>query len=185
MTSIEVAFLCAIFALYLSECLHWVGSSEQAFTRLSARQWKTWRIDPLSFTLAGRKPVLAAPFLLRPGFIRTLLTDADADRTLRKVGRRLDRMVLLLTLCRAQAVLLLVYLPLLIVLHRLAAGWPIFLSVLLAVHVALSVIAIRTLRHSKAISWLTAAGSIALNPVGATRALDLLAQHLFDAERLP
>jgi hypothetical protein len=183
LTSIEIAFLCAIFALYLSECLHWVGSSEQAFTRLSAREWKTWRIEPLSFTLAGRTPVLAAPFLLRPGFVRTPLTNVDPDRTLRKVARRLDRMVLLLTLCRVQAVLLLIYLPLLIVLHRLASVWPVFLSALLVVHVALSIIAIQALRRSKATSWLTAAGSIALNPLGATRALDLLAQNFFDADQ--
>jgi hypothetical protein len=185
-TSIETAFLCAIFALYLSECLYWVGPGEQAFTRLAARQWKVWRIEPLSFTLAGRIPVLADPLLLRPGFIRTPLTEADADeRTLRKVARRLNRMVLLLTLCRAQAVLLLVYLPLLIVFHRLTAVWPVFLCVLLAVHVSLSAIAIQALRRSKAITWLTAAGSIALNPLGAIRALDLLSQHFFDQEHLP
>ena len=184
MTSIETAFLCAIFALYLSECLYWVGRSEQAFTRLAAQQWKVWRIAPLSFTLAGRTPVLADPLLLRPGFIRTPLTEGDPDeRTLRKVARRLDRMVLLLTLCRAQALLLLVYLPLLVVFHRLTAVWPIFLSVLLAVHVSLSTIAIQALRRSKAITWLTAAGSIALNPLGATRALDLLSQHFFDESR--
>jgi hypothetical protein len=185
LTTIDIAFLCAIFALYLSDCIYWVEPGEQAFTRLPAQQWKAWRIEPLSFTLANRTPIVAAPFLLRPGFIRTPLTDAVNERTLRKVARRLDRMILLLTLCRAQAFLLLIYLPLLIVLHRLTAIWPLFLGVLMAVHIPLSIIAIQALRASKAISWLTAASSIALNPLGATRAFDAISQAFFDQETKP
>ncbi len=184
MTSIEIAFLCAIFVLYLSYCIHWVGHNEQAFTRVSATEWKAWKIEPLSFTLAGKMPVIAAPFLIRPGFIRLPQTEALPDeRALHKIAKRLDRMYFLLTLCRAQAFLLLVYLPLLIVLHRLSELWPIFVAILFIVHASLSFLAVSALRRSKAVSWLTAATSIVLNPLGATIALDAISQAFFHQEQ--
>lgn|GEM_PF-2619357 len=183
MTVTETAFLCAIYALYASDCIYWLRPGEQCLTRAPGDGWTPHTISPLSFTLAGRRPLIAAPFLIRPAFIRTTLAAGDpSPRTLRKIARRLDRLYLLLTLCRCQAFLLLIYLPLLLVLHRLVAVWPLMLSFLLVTHIALSAIAIRALRSANAASLLTSATSIALNPLGATRALDILSQAFFDQE---
>jgi hypothetical protein len=183
-TVTETAFLCAIYALYASDCIYWLRPGEQGLTRASADGWNSHTIDSLSFTLAARRPLIVAPFLIRPAFVRTTLTTGEpSPRTLRKVARRLDRLHLLLTLCRCQAFLLLVYLPLLLVLHRLVAVWPLLLALLLVTHIALSAVAIRALRSANAVSWFTAASSIALNPLGATRALDILSQAFFDQEQ--
>jgi hypothetical protein len=170
--------------MYLYDCVYWLAPDEQAFTRTPGDGWKTWQRGPMSFTLLGRTPVLAAPLLVRPGFIRVRCAK-DSERVLRKVGRRLNALELLLVLCRTQTILLLVYLPALILLHRLDALWPYFLGIVLFVHILLCILAIRPLRRSKSNSWRTAATSIALNPLGATRAFDAISQALFDHEKAP
>jgi len=178
-------FLCALFIMYLYDCVYWLGPDEQAFTRTSSDGWKTWQRGPMSFTLLGRIPVVAAPLLVHPGFIRLRGADAaNSQRILRKVGRRLNALELLLVLCRTQAILLLVYLPALILLHRLEALWPYFLGVVLLLHTLLCVFAVRVLRRSKSGSWRTMVSSIALNPLGATRVFDAISQALFDHERM-
>jgi hypothetical protein len=185
MTHIETVFLCALFVLYVYDCVFWLAPDEQAFTRTAGHGWKTWRREPMSFTLLGRTPVLAAPLLVRPGFIRARgASTKDSERILHKVGRRLYALELLLVLCRTQAILLLIYLPALILLHRLDALWPYFLGVVLFVHILLCFFAIRALRRTQLDSWRTAATSIALNPLGATRAFDVISQALFDRETM-
>jgi hypothetical protein len=180
-TYIETAFLCALFVMYLYDCVYWLAPDEQAFTRTSGDGWKTWQREPMSFTLLGRTPVVAAPLLVRPGFIRARGTRTkDSERILRKVGRHLHSLELLLVLCRTQAILLLLYLPALILLHRLDALWPYFLGVVAFVHLLLCFFAVRALRRTKSGSWKTAATSIALNPLGATRSFDAISQALFD-----
>jgi hypothetical protein len=184
LTHIETIFLVAIFALYLSDCVFWLGPGEQAFTRTSRDEWKTWQRGAMSFTLLGRTPILVAPLLVHPGFIRIVPTGPPLHpRTLRNVTRRLNTLQFLLALCRTQAFLLLVYLPALIVLHRLVALWPYFLGLVLSLHAVLCVFAIRALRRSQSSSWRTAATSIVFNPLGATRVLDTISQAFFDHER--
>jgi hypothetical protein len=183
LTHIETLFLCAIFALYLSDCVYWLGPDEQAFTRTSRDDWKTWQRGAMTFTLLGRAPILVAPLLVYPGFIRMRADAALHPRTLRKVTRRLNAMQFLLAICRTQAFLLLVYLPALIVFHRLITLWPYFLGLVLLMHGVLCFFAGRALRRSKSASWRTAAGSIVFNPLGATRVLDTISQALFDQER--
>jgi len=170
--------------MYLYDCVYWLAPGEQAFTRTSGNGWKTWQRGPMSFTLLGHTPVLAAPLLLHPGFIRLRGTSTkDPARILLKVSRRLNALELLLVLCRTQAILLLVYLPALLLLHRLDALWPYLLGIVLAVHVLLCVFAIGALRRLKSSAWRTAAMSIAFNPLGATRAFDAISQALFDHQR--
>jgi hypothetical protein len=184
-THIETIFLCALFVMYLYDCVYWLAPDEQAFTRTAGDGWKTWQRQPMSFTLLGRTPVVAAPLLVRPGFIRARgASTKDSERILRKVSRRLYALELLLVLCRTQAVLLLLYLPALILLHRLEALWPYFLGVVLFIHILLCFFAIRALRHSQSNTWRTAATSIALNPLGATRVFDTISQALFDRETM-
>jgi hypothetical protein len=182
LTNTETAFLCAIYGLYLSDCIHWLGRGDIAFTRLPGRHWKVSTVEPLSFTLAGRRPLVVAPLLGRPGFIRCPAAVKPSPRDLRLVSRRLDRLDLLLTLCRLQAFLLLVNLPMLLFLHRLVAVWPMFLGLLLLLHIALCSLAICALRSANAQTWRTTAVSIALNPLGATRVFDALSQAFFDQQ---
>jgi hypothetical protein len=185
-THIETAFLCALFVMYLYDCVYWLAPDDQAVTRTSSDGWKTWQRGPMSFTLLGRIHVVAAPLLVYPGFIRLRGSNAkDSERILRKVSRRLNALELLLVLCRTQAILLLVYLPALILLHRLDALWPYFLGVVLLLHTLLCFSAVRVLRRSKSSSWRTMVYSIALNPLGATRVFDAISQALFDHERTP
>ena len=170
--------------MYLYDCVYWLAPDEQAFTRTSRDGWKTWQREAMSFTLLGRIPVLAAPLLIHPGFIRLRgASTKGPDRILRKVGRRLQALDLLLVLCRTQAILLLVYLPALLLLHRLDALWPYFLAIVLVIHLLLCLLAIGVLRRLKVTSWRTAATSIVLNPLGATRAFDAISQALFDHQR--
>lgn len=184
MTHIETVFLCALFVMYLYDCVYWFAPDEQAFTRTSRDGWKTWQREPMSFTLLGRIPVLAGPLLVHPGFIRVRgISTKDSQRILRKVSRRLNALKLLLVLCRTQTILLLVYLPALILLHQLDALWHYFLGMVLLLHTLLCFFATRVLRRSKSSSWRTAATSIALNPLGATRAFDAISQALFDHEK--
>lgn len=182
MSSIEKLFLAVLYGLYLYDCVFWIAPGQQSYTRVSASEWKQWQREPLSFTLLGRLPVLSSPFLINPGFVR--VTAAATARSLRMLAKRLNALYALLTLCRLQAFLLLVYTPVLLVLHRLASLWPWLLGSLMLSHVSLCYFAIRALRSAKPDAWLTPAASLLFNPLGATRAFDLIAQAYFDQQAL-
>jgi hypothetical protein len=174
-------FMVCLFALYFLECLFWIRRDERAFTRSSDGLWKTCSVTPLSFTLLNRAPVLAAPLLLNPGFIRTSAApQTDEARLLRRVARRLNKLWLLLALCRMQAFILLVYLPAVIFLHRLGFLWRLFVGLVIVFHLAIFVLAVHELCRVKKRGIYTTALSLACNPLGATRTLDVLSQAFFD-----
>lgn len=174
--------LAAVYAVYLLDCLVWLEPGKTGMTR-TGQGWREHTVARLSFTLAGRRPLLVDPFLLRPGFVRP---DAPpTPRVLQRVSRRMEAQWLLLLLCRCQAVLLLVYLPLLLWLHRLIAVWPIYLAMLLLLHACICFFAARALRSAAAAHRGTTLASLVVNPVGATRILTVLSQALFEQARKP
>jgi hypothetical protein len=182
MTNIERALVGTLFALYLYECVFWLSLNQKGFTRTAGADWREWQIGPQSFTLAGRTPVLVSPLLARPGFIRSAGAE-PAARILRRVGKRLDALRLLSLLCRGQAFLMLVGVPVFIFLHLLAPFWPYLLALLLPIHLVLCISVIRVLRRNKTASLYSLVTSIVLNPLGATRALDIISQHFFEEEQ--
>lgn len=169
--------LAAVYGVYLLDCLVWLKPGDTAITR-DAKGWRTHTVAPLSFTLAGHQPLFADPFLIRPGIIRP--SAAATPRVLQRVAHRLDRQWILLFLCRAQAVVLLVYLPLLLWMHRLIAAWPVYLGMLLLLHVLICIFAARALRTASAAKRGTTIASLAVNPVGATRIFTPLTQALYE-----
>ena len=168
-------------AFYLMECVFWLREDQRGFTRSSKRAWRKNSVTPLSFTLLGRRPLVVDPLFLRPGFVRTgASVGKDEDRALRRVAHRLDRLWFLLDLCRLQALTLLVYLPAIMFLHRLELLWRFELGLVGATHAAISALAICELRRVKKRGMMTAAVSLICNPLGTTRAMEILSQALFE-----
>lgn len=179
MTFAEQTLTACLFALYLVECVFWLRPDQHGFTR-GKRGWQKHSVTALSFTLLNRYPVVADPLLLRGGFVRTVSAGTDEERMLRRVGRRLDRLWLLLDLCRLQAVTLLIYLPAIMFLHHLSFLWHLVLALVITIHVAICTLAIAELRQLKKPHMTTTALSLLCNPLGATRAMDVVGQALFD-----
>ena len=189
MTGPELELLAALYLLYFYECLYWVRPDEQALTRISGEDGGAWRVHPLtrqSFTMLGRRAVLVDPLLLQPGFIRTEVTpgvDAEGVAMLRRVAADITDFSLLATQCRIQAALLLVVLPILLVTHHLTPRWPEYAGVLLFSHALLC----RFLWRALGVLPLGIRGKVfgpaLLNPLGATRVLDPLAQALYESSR--
>lgn len=165
--------------MYAMECLHWLAPGEHACTR-SGSGWQAHEVTPRTFTLLGRAPVWADPLLLHPGFIRTNLPpDARDPRQLRRVTRTLDRPWLLLSVCRMQAFVLLIYVPTIILLHRLSALWPVVLTIVLSLHLLSLTLAVVELRRTRTSSLFSHSLQLALNPLGCVRIFDTLAQLRF------
>lgn len=177
MTHAELTLLAAVYFVYLVDCLVWLKPGETAYTR-TASGWRAHTVERLSFTLAGRRPILADPLLLCPGFLRPSTT--PSPRTLSRITHRLNTQWMLLLLCRAQAILLLLYLPLLLWMHRLVAAWPFYIGMLLLLHILICIMAARALRSASAANRGTIIASLVVNPVGATRIFTPLSQSLCD-----
>lgn len=181
MTFVEKTLAACLFALYLMECIFWIRADQFGFTRSSRRAWQKHASTSMSFTLLNRRPLFADPLLLRPGFVRTTsVNPVQEARILLRVGRRLDRLWLLLDICRLQAFTLLVYLPTVMFLHRLDFLWRIVLGLVLVTHIAICTLSIRELRRLRKANFAAAAFSLLCNPLGATRAMDVLSQALFE-----
>jgi hypothetical protein len=181
LTVAERTLIACLIALYFTECVFWLRRDQQGFTRSSGSAWKKHVVTLMSFTLLHRRPVVVDPLLRRAGFVRTAPGGTIRDeRVLRRVGRRLDRLWFLLDLCRLQALTLLVYVPVVMLLHRLELLWRVVLGLVITIHVAITVLAIRELRRARKANVMTTALSLLCNPLGATRAMDVLSQALFE-----
>jgi hypothetical protein len=180
MTAIESELLGTLIGLYAWECLFWIGPDRIAWSRAGGARWQAHRCTASSFTLLGRRPVLSDPLLIRPGVVRDA-ADADAgrqDRALRRTERRLSPLWLLTVQCRWQAFLLLVLLPFLLYRGLLLPLWRPYSAVLLASHVLLIfsvAVAMQGLRNRRSVL-----APIVLNPLGATRVLDVLAEVWYE-----
>jgi hypothetical protein len=185
LTRIESELLIALAFLYVNECVYWIESHEQAFTR-SSRNWKSHDTGPLTFTLLNRVPVLVDPLILRPGFVRKRyvggIVSGNLEHVLGKVGRRLDELWLLEMQCRFQAMLLLLFLPWIIWTHRLTVLWQPIGLLLLISHILLMVSYGLALRRHAPKRVISIAAPVLFNPLGATRLLDAISQVLFDEE---
>ena len=169
----------ALYGMYVLECLHWLAPGEHAYTR-SRSGWNAHEVTPRTFTLQGRAPVWADPLLLHPGFIRTdAPPNARDPRQLRLVTRTLDRPWLLLSLCRTQAFVLLIYVPIIIVRHLLSALWPVVLALVLGLHLLSLTFAVVELRRTRTSTLFSQPLQLALNPLGCVRIFDILAQLRF------
>jgi hypothetical protein len=185
MASIESEVLAALFILYGFECLHWLRMDEEAFTH-SSTGWIRHCATPQSFTLLRRNPLLVDPFLIRPGFVRRKLdTAAPANTTtfaLQRVSVRMNALWWIEMQSRLQAIILLLYIPAVLLTHRLSQLWPVLLTVLLSNHVLLMVSLFFVLYRYKRTSIFTTAAPMLLNPLGATRIMETISQILFDRE---
>ena len=181
MTVAEQTLTACLFVLYFMECTFWLRRDQHGFIRISKRGWKKHTVTPMSFTLLNRKPIVVDPLLFRAGFVRTSAAGTTGEeRAFRRVGRRLDRLWLLMDLCRLQAFTLLVYLPTVMLLHRLELLWRVVLGLIIAIHIAVCVLGIRELHRLRKVHLATTALSLLCNPVGATRAMDVVSQALFE-----
>ena len=186
MTTPETELLTALYLLYSSECVHWLKPNETAFTRSSSTGWKQHRTGPLSLTLLGRMPVLADPFLFRPGFIHRRSAEESRPqieiRALHKTALRLNALRLTRWQCRLQAIILLVDIPVVIWTDHLASLWPRLLVMLLTSHVLLIFSLWRDLRRYKPHGAFSVIAPMLLNPLGALRIMDILSQAIFERE---
>jgi hypothetical protein len=177
--------LAVLYLLYAMECIKWLAPGEQVFTRKSANGWAEHRPDEMSYKLLGRMPLLVDPLLFRPGFLRVKGSVPQArlrERALRRTAHRLNNLWITDLLCRLQAMLLLLYVPAVVALHRLSAMWPLLLGAILTNHVLLMVAFYIALRRFGCSRMLAAIGPLLLNPLGATRAMEALSQVIFDRE---
>jgi hypothetical protein len=181
LTFAEKTLTICLIALYFMECVFWLRPDQHGFVRTSRRTWKRHAVTPTSFTLLNRLPVVVDPFLLRAGFVRTVSAGTlSEERILRRIGYRLDRLWLLLDLCRLQTFTLLVYLPTVMLLHRLELLWRVVLGLIIVTHVAIAVLAICEIHRARKMNVVTTALSLLCNPLGATRAMDVVSQALFE-----
>jgi hypothetical protein len=185
MASIESEVLAALVLLYGFDCLHWLRADEEAFTR-SSTGWIRHCTTPQSFTLLRRKPLLADPLLIRPGFVRKKLEITAPANTialaLQRVSVRMNAIWWIEMQSRLQAIILLLYTPAVLLTHRLSQLWPVLLTALLASHVLLMVSFFVMLRRYKRTSIFTTVAPMLLNPLGATRIMETISQVLFDRE---
>ena len=182
MTRIETELLAALFLIYAYDCVHWIGPEDRAFTRSSTRDWKSHQRGPLSFTLLGKTPLLVDPLLLFPGYIRIKSSSPAPDRALRKVSKQLNRLWITEMQCRIQAMLLLLFLPWIIWTHRLLYFWQELSAILLCSHLLLMLSFFLALRRNSIARPMSFAAPMLLNPLGATRLLEVLSQGIFDKE---
>jgi hypothetical protein len=186
MTRLHTALLIALFAVYLYECLYWIGPDELAFTRIRC-DWKLHRRTRLLRIV----PVLSSPFLLRPGFLRAAAANLNpqlTDHALRRVAAALDKLWFARLQCRVQALLLLVLLPWLTWKHLLSWLYPEFCFLLLVSHSLILLTLTHELPRTRRVRWFSVAAPLLVNPLGATRLLDVIAGlrfreilHLADA----
>lgn len=182
----ELELLAALYILYFSECAHWVDASEVALTRAYGTDWKEWRVSAQSFTLLGRVLVTPSVFLIRPGLIRRAraLHENIGQEALRRISEALDELYFLRLQCQFQALLLLVVLPIILYLRLLSPMWPYFTGVLLVSHFLLIVSFLRVLRKRNLPAPYRITGPAIVNPLGATRALDHIAQLIFENQTM-
>ena len=184
MTRIEVELLGALFLIYAYECVHWIGPEAEAFTRASATEWKRHQRGPLSFTLLNKTPLLVDPLLLLPGYIQRQAQPSLSipERALQRVAKRLNALWLLEMQCRIQAMLLLLFLPWVIWSQRLTTVWPSLAAALLISHLLMMVSFLFALRRYPWARRLSIAAPFFLNPLGATRLLEVVSQVSFEEE---
>ena len=184
MTQIEVELLGALFLIYAYECVHWIGPEAEAFTWASATEWKRHQRGPLSFTLLNKTPLLVDPFLILPGYIRRQAQPSLSmpEHALQKVAKRLNALWLLEMQCRIQAMLLLLFLPWVIWSQRLTTVWPSLTIALVASHLLLMISFLFALRRYSWSRRLSIAAPFFLNPLGATRLLEVVSQVSFEEE---
>ncbi|HEY4354838.1 MAG TPA: hypothetical protein VGN16_03750 [Acidobacteriaceae bacterium] len=185
MTRPEVELLCALFLMYAYECVYWLAGDDQAFTRSRSGEWNRHVRTAMSFTLLQRVPVIADPLLLLPGFVRTKSVDSQERQTtqaLRRVTASLNAAWILELQCRVQAMLMFLFLPWVVWTHRLLPMWRPLTEVLVVSHLLLLVSLYLTLRRARIAKIASVMGPVILNPLGATRTMDLLAQTIFTEE---
>lgn len=185
MTRPEVELLGVLLLMYAYECTYWLNDADQAFTRTGNGGWKRHTKGATSFTLLGRVPVIADPLLLSPGFVRNRSRASQEKpdaRALRRVAASLRAAWILELQCRLQAILLLLLLPWILWTHRLLPLWRPFTEVLLVSHCLLLISLFLALRRNNVKKTGSAMGPVLLNPLGATRTMDLLAQTIFAGE---
>lgn len=173
--------LAALFALYLYQCVYWIGPGELAFTRIRG-DWTLHRITPSSFTLVRHLPILSDPLLLRPGFLRAAAVNLNpqlTDHALRRIALGLDKLWFARQQCRVQALLLLVVLPWLTWKHLLSWLYPEFCFVLLLSHSLILLTLTNELPRTRRVRWFSIAAPLLVNPFRATRLIDVIADLRF------
>lgn len=182
MIQVEAELLAALYVLYLHEAVFWVASKDRAWTRRADGGWTPHEAGAKSFTLLGHRPVPADLLLLRPGFLadregsaaEASALEAAGARARKRVARRLDSLKSLRTQCRLQGLLLLALLPWVLLRHAPPRVWFAYGATLALSH-ALLVFSIWELLPKDGARGRILA-PILLNPLGAVRVLDPLAE---------
>lgn len=184
MNTAEIELLVALFAIYAYECIYWINTNEEAYTRSDRSAWKKHRPSSLSFTLLGRMPILVNPLLLRSGFLKRRDGNLPSEEELAKLSIYLDKFIFVDQVCRLQLFLLLVFIPWMTWNHKLESLWPYVTVTLLASHTCLISSLIFMLRNKPFRSVFSLVAPLLFNPLGATRALDVLSEFHFETEDL-
>jgi hypothetical protein len=181
MIQVETELLAALYVLYLHEAVFWMAGKDRAWTRRADGGWTPHEAGAKSFTLLGHRPVPADLLLLRPGFLadrECFSAEAGASETAsararKRVARRLDSLKSLRTQCRLQGLLLLAVLPWVLLRHAPPRVWFAYGATLALSHALLVFSTWELLAKDGARGRVLA--PILLNPLGAVRVLDPLA----------
>ena len=188
MLPIEREFAVAIWVLYSIDCVHWLKPGESALVRRWGAGWKLQEHREEAFTLLGRMPVVVNPLDLRPGLVilrSGLGGAADAREAGARVKKQLKGTGVLTAVAYIAAVNLLVLVPALLLKGWFEFLWKIPVALLVWTHVLLVsevVFRAKEWRRAEPGKFWPEFVAIALNPVGALRAGDLLSKRITPAE---
>ena len=173
-TSPETLLVGALWGTYLLACIHWVAPGQVAMVRASPGVWEPRTIQPASYTLLGRMPVLSNPLRTRANVV--LFEQAKLVSIPHHVWLEAEQKTEELSfVCSLQAVFLLVVVPWITLKGLLEFLWGPLLILLVGLHLAvLAEFWTATFNGQKRSGYPAALTAIAINPVGACRAAEVV-----------
>lgn len=177
MLAVDKEICALLYAIYLSDCIHWLRRGEAVVTRGARGALKLTVNTGVGYLLLGRQPVLANPLDLRPGLAVAERSDGLLEGAEAHVKENWNEYASLVALGYFLFFTLLIFLPTLLLLHILDATWRIVVLMLVFLWASVAIefhLSARKLQATRNANYNKEFISVLLNPLLAIRAASLL-----------